>query len=271
MSYWYASPNGNDSNDGTSFARAKRTIQAAIDLAAPGETVRVEQGAYQEALTINKAVEVVVFRPSKKWGQTLLVGPGAGPGVHAVTLDIAPSDWVRFIGFRFQGWQNGFWSAAGVTGGTLTAMGCWFDPDVVYGINAARLNRINSWSCQYEEQACGIGGSAPLQSEIVSVRGCTFFDCSKCIVLGDAAVLAQWRNCIMANNGGAVRHVELDPVVAFEADYNLYAGAIPSSGYFIAGGVDYSSNGLYDAQWLAFQDIHSPTRNGDAGFLKTTI
>jgi len=267
MSYWYASPMGNDSNDGTSFARAKRTIQAAIGLAAPGETVRVHAGAYNEALTIDKPLEVVVYRPSKKWGMAQLVGPGSGAGLTVSGL--TGSDSVRFIGLRMQGWETGI--VGPNTGGVLTAYGVHFAPDVTYGINPGGLERMKAWSCVFEEQACGIGGATGIVGDIIEARGCTFFDCGKSIVVGNGGVLCRWRNCIMANDGGSDRHVELDPAVAFEADFNLYAGAMPTSGYFHAGGVDYSSNAMYDTQWLAFQDLNSPARNGDAGFVRTTV
>lgn len=267
MSYYYAAPFGNDGNTGDSFARAKKSIQAAIDLAAPGETVRLWEGVYSEALTIDKPLEVVVYRPSKKWGCAVLAGPGTGMGLQITGL--TGSQKVRFIGLRMQGWQTGIGGAN--TGGILEAMGCFFDPNVVYGINPSGMDRVKAWSCVFEEQTCGIGGALPLQADIVEARGCTFYDCAKSMVVGNAGLLARWRNCIMHNAGAAVKHVELDPIVAFEADYNLYGGAIPSSGYFSVGGVDYATNGMYDSQWLAFQDLHSPARNGDPAFLRTTV
>lgn len=265
MSYWYAADFGNDSNDGTSFARAKKTIQAAIDAAAPGETVRVHQGVFEEALTIDKPLEVVVYRPSKKWGLAQLVGPGTGAGLTITGLTGSQS--VRFIGLRMRGWQTGI--AGANTGGILTAFGLHFAPDVTYGINPASMERVKAWSCVFEEQACGVGGATGIVADIVEARGCTFYDNTVAIGVGPGGVLARWRNCIMHNAGGADRHVHLDPGAAFEADYNLYGGPMPASGYFLAGGVDYNSNVMYDSQWLAFQDLHSPARNGDPGFLRT--
>jgi len=267
MSYWYAAPFGNDENDGRSFSRAKRSIQAAIDLAAPEETVRVHQGAYSEALTIDKPLEVVVYRPSKKWGAAILDGPGSGVGVTVSGLSGTQS--VRFIGMRLRGWQTGIAGAS--AGGTLTAFGVHFAPDVAYGINPSGLTKARAWSCVFEEQLCGVGSPGGTPAEIVEARGCTFFDCAKSIEVGDGGILCRWRNCIMANEGASVRHVELDQRVAFEADFNLYAGARPSAGWFVAGGVDYSNDAMYDAQWLAFQDLHSPARNGEAAFVRTVI
>jgi len=273
MSYYYAAPFGNDGNTGDSFARAKRSIQAAIDLAAPGETVRIFQGAYSEALTISKPIEVVVYSPSKAWGTALLVGPGTGA---ALTISgLTGSQKVRFIGVRFQNWGMGIGGSN--TGGNLEAMGCFFDPSVAFGINPGGMERVKAWSCVFEEQQYAFGGvvapsvtPSPIQADIVEARGCTFFDCKKSIAVGNAGLLARWRNCIFHNAGASVKHVELDSIVAFEADYNLYGGAMPTSGYFSAGGVDYSSDALYDSQWLAFQDLHSPARNGNPSFLRTS-
>jgi len=47
QSVLYVRADGNDLNDGTSWARAKRTIQAAIDAAFAGTEIRVAQGVYQ--------------------------------------------------------------------------------------------------------------------------------------------------------------------------------------------------------------------------------
>jgi hypothetical protein len=267
MSYWYAAPFGDDSNSGRSFGRAKRSIQAAIDLAADDETVRVYHGAYHEALTISRPLEVVVYRPSKAWGAAILEGPGDGAGLTVSGLSGTQS--VRFIGFRMAGWETGV--AGANAGGILTAYGLHFAPGVSYGINPSGLGSARAWSCTFEEQLCALGGADALQAEIADARGCTFFDCARSIAVGDDGVLCRWRNCIMANAGAAVRHVELDQRVAFEADFNLYAGARPSAGWFVAGGVDYATDGDYDARWTAFQDIHSPPRNGEAAFVRTVV
>ena len=44
----YVSKSGSDANDGKSWATAKKTIQAAVDLCADGDTVVVDDGAYSD-------------------------------------------------------------------------------------------------------------------------------------------------------------------------------------------------------------------------------
>ena len=44
----YVSKSGNDANNGKSWATAKKTIQAAVDLCADGDTVIVDDGEYSD-------------------------------------------------------------------------------------------------------------------------------------------------------------------------------------------------------------------------------
>ena len=83
---WYVATNGNDAAAGTSWAAAKRTIQAAIDLAASNDTVLVSNGVYatggrvaDESTLTNR---VVVDRPitvRSVNGPANTVIKGAGP------------------------------------------------------------------------------------------------------------------------------------------------------------------------------------------------
>lgn len=53
---YYVSTTGNNSNDGLSWASAKRTVQAAVNAASHGDEIRVAQGTYNESITINRNV-----------------------------------------------------------------------------------------------------------------------------------------------------------------------------------------------------------------------
>jgi len=58
-STWYVNASRpSDSGDGTSWATAKRTIQAAVDLAVAGNTVIVTNGTYAPISTANKAITI---------------------------------------------------------------------------------------------------------------------------------------------------------------------------------------------------------------------
>ncbi|MDR2009342.1 MAG: T9SS type A sorting domain-containing protein [Bacteroidales bacterium] len=80
---YYVSPNGNDSNDGTSWATAKKNVQAAVDAASSGNQVFVKQGTYNLSaqLEIKEGVNVyggfagtetsLAERPELTYGQTV--------------------------------------------------------------------------------------------------------------------------------------------------------------------------------------------------------
>ena len=54
---WYVSPDGDD-GDGKTWATAKRTIQAAIDIASAGDTITVTNGTYAPIATANLAITI---------------------------------------------------------------------------------------------------------------------------------------------------------------------------------------------------------------------
>ena len=47
-SQWYVSPSGNDSSDGRSMDQAFKTVQKALDVAAPGSTINLQPGEYRQ-------------------------------------------------------------------------------------------------------------------------------------------------------------------------------------------------------------------------------
>ena len=54
---WYVATNGSDAATGTTWAEAKQTIQAAVDLAAAGDTVLVSNGVYATGVTVTPGFE----------------------------------------------------------------------------------------------------------------------------------------------------------------------------------------------------------------------
>ncbi len=56
----YVSTTGNDNNSGLgSFKNAKQHIQSAIDIVKPGDTIKVDEGTYNESITINKHISII--------------------------------------------------------------------------------------------------------------------------------------------------------------------------------------------------------------------
>ena len=54
----YVSMSGDDAQDGSSWATAKATIQAAVDAAAGGDTVFLAEGTYNQTVSVKKAVHI---------------------------------------------------------------------------------------------------------------------------------------------------------------------------------------------------------------------
>jgi hypothetical protein len=55
----YVAINGKDTNDGLTKAKAKRTIQNAINTAKSGDTIQVKSGTYKENLKITKNINII--------------------------------------------------------------------------------------------------------------------------------------------------------------------------------------------------------------------
>ena len=71
---WYVSAaSGNDSNDGRSWATAKKSIQTAIDASVAGESIWVADGTYSPITTGNKAITI---RSVNGAAQTIIDGNG---------------------------------------------------------------------------------------------------------------------------------------------------------------------------------------------------
>lgn len=75
----YVRTDGSDSNSGTSWELAKKTVQAGIDAAAAGDEVRVAGGTYVENITLKEGV--------KLFGGFEGAGDVRNPNVYTTTLD----------------------------------------------------------------------------------------------------------------------------------------------------------------------------------------
>lgn len=57
---WYVKPTGNNANSGLSWNLALEGVQAAINLAAAGDTVWVAQGTYKPTSTADRSISFVI-------------------------------------------------------------------------------------------------------------------------------------------------------------------------------------------------------------------
>jgi parallel beta-helix repeat protein len=93
---YVVAPTGNDANPGSATAPL-RTVQAGINKAAPGDTVRVRSGTYREALTFP--------RSGSAGAPITIVGDGARPVVSGAQV---VTGWVRHSGdvWKKTGWTT---------------------------------------------------------------------------------------------------------------------------------------------------------------------
>ncbi len=77
------------------------TIQAAIDVASPGDTVFVYSGTYNESLAVNKTLSLI----GEDTNATMVVGNGTGSVIHIL------SNWVNVSGFSVTGGGSAFFDA----------------------------------------------------------------------------------------------------------------------------------------------------------------
>lgn len=110
----YVSPTGSDGNDGLSWAKAKRTVKAALLAALPGDQVWVRYGVYVECITLKNGVSLyggfrgdetslsqrpAFPRPSPDRYETVLDGNLGGVWLPHRTPLLVPTGWMdlRFV------------------------------------------------------------------------------------------------------------------------------------------------------------------------------
>lgn len=84
--YYVDARNGDDRNPGTSWSEAKATINAALTLAADGDTVSVAEGHYPERITLPANVTLLGGFPSGGGTRDPLVHETIIDGQHGGTV-----------------------------------------------------------------------------------------------------------------------------------------------------------------------------------------
>jgi predicted outer membrane repeat protein len=108
----HVAPGGNDSNDGSSWATAKRTVQAGLQAATAGDQVRVSAGTYVEHIRLKAGVELYggfVGRETLLIERDWMAHPTILDGNQTGTVVISPSGATtstRIDGFTIQNGKN---------------------------------------------------------------------------------------------------------------------------------------------------------------------
>lgn len=219
LSVRFVKPDGNDEDDGLSYAHAKATIQAAVDvLGAAGGTVKVAAGTYVFAppkrydplVTITTAVEVVgmtgnaadvvIRRTTEKDMESRgfkLSHPDAK--VHFLTLD------GMFLHNANQTNGGGFWIVNGTVEDCAvlnTTGGHWDSRGLGAYIEAGRISRCvfkggaMNWN---DNWGAGIyaKGSAVIEDCLIAENNCG--KSAAAMLEGNAAMI----NCTIAKNSGS--------------------------------------------------------------------
>lgn len=125
---YYVSPDGNDSNAGTSDSPFK-TIQKAADVVNPGDTVIIRDGIYSTSndymVNINRSGtegSYITFKAEHKWGAVL-----DGRNVSGYALNIGPNvSYIRFVDLEIKNflWMGVFCNNGNNLSNYITIKGC---------------------------------------------------------------------------------------------------------------------------------------------------
>lgn len=207
---WYVATNGNDAAAGTNWAAAKRTIQAAVDVAASNDTVLVSNGVYATGtrptpgfLTSNRVVITnnILVQSVNGPAVTSIVGAQLGNSLasvrcvfmsggtlagFAMTNGYAPYV-SAFSDFEFSG------GGAFLTGGTLS--NCTLSGNLAWGDGGG------SWGGTLNH--CTLSGNSVSQGSGGGAFGGTL---NHCALLGNTAPFGYGGG----SRGGALNHCRLD-------------------------------------------------------------
>lgn len=246
MAYYYVDPSGSNANNGRSAGSPKQTLQAAINAAGNGDTIRMKAGTYDVAGTTTidgKSLEIIVYSPSKKWSKGVLDGPGSGDLLAIANL--GSGQWVRLIGLKLKNGGAGVAVNNQSVDSYVTAFGCWFDETLTVGLSGGD-GETRVHSCTLVGLDTGVSASGD-----INMYGSTLFDVKTGLSVSGSGA-ATWKNNIFG--GTRTTDVSIAASVTAVADHNGYAG-VPSTSVVTKGGTDYGTLSAWSG--ASGQDEHS--------------
>ena len=218
---WYVATNGNDSANGSTWTTAKRTIQAAIDLAASNETVLVSNGVYATGGRVADGPltnRVVIDRP-------ITVRSVNGPSNTAIQGAGSPGDGAircAYVGAR-----------AVLSGFTLTNGTTWESPAVFsYGRSGA-----GAWC----ESSGVLTNCVLIENSVVDSGGGAFG--------GTLYNCTLWGNSASGNGGGAAECTLYNCTLSDNSSTNSGGGAAECTlnNCMLSGNTAYNGGGTYSS------------------------
>ncbi len=234
----YVSPTGNDLNDGSSWARAKRTVTAALDIAASRDEIWVRFGVYNERITLKSGVSLyggfrgtesslserpTFPRPSSDPYETVLDG-GGFPRVVA-TPSIA-SEPYRLDGFTVRNGCGNYPSAAvyllGKAADYLTVANCRIVDSM-----PGQAFVCNGGSPYFEN--CSVENAAGIvcMNSSIALKGCVFKGAGNVSFVECTPALD---GCLV--EGGSMSFVDSQAVL-YNCTYNMCGVSVFSSSVYL--------------------------------------
>lgn len=158
---WFLSPNGSDSNTGTSESLAFRTFAPLVSKASPGDIVYVESGTYTHSTEIKIPVSVSIY--GNPYSPPII--SSSTSDTYSLALVCSSNNSINIENLHFQGntsltYRRLLWIEGSTSGS----------------------NSINVQNCKFENARTAYNGCAlhianlPTSSSIATVSDCTFLN-----------------------------------------------------------------------------------------------
>lgn len=166
------SPDGNDANDGLSWASAKRTIGNALASASSGDEIWVRYGVYQERIILKNRVNLYGgFRGTESDLSQRPTFPRPEPDPFESAIDGGQQGTVVTCPSGVSSRLDGFTATNGYTGG---------DSGGTYCASSA----VTIANCQIVGNRAGYGGGVYCHRSSPTLTGCTFSSVDPQVVAG---------------------------------------------------------------------------------------